>query len=72
MVALAKSPPESMKEMLLNAQKYMNAKDAIAVIGMGDTQKEEGDRLSSHDNARSRSNKTRRKVNFTPPNDTRR
>lgn len=41
MVALAKSPPESMKEMLLKAQKYMNAKDALAVIGMGDTQKEE-------------------------------
>lgn len=40
MVALAKSPSESMTEMLLNAQKYMNAKDALASIRMGNTQKE--------------------------------
>lgn len=40
MVALAKSPSKSMTEMLLNAQKYMNAKDALASIRMGNTQKE--------------------------------
>ena len=40
MVALAKSPSESMMEMLLNAQKYMNAEDALASIRMGNTQKE--------------------------------
>lgn len=40
MVALAKSPSESMTEMLLNAQKYMNAEDALASIRMGNTQKE--------------------------------
>ena len=40
MVALAKSPSESMTEMLLNAQKYMNAKDALASIRMGNTRKE--------------------------------
>ena len=33
MVALAKSPPGSMAEMLLKAQKYMNTKDALAAIG---------------------------------------
>ena len=83
-VALATSPPKSMTEMLLKTQKYMNTKDALAMIGMGDTQKEKknaqenskgkkrerGDCSSSHDNARSRSDKTRRKVNFTPPSDT--
>ena len=40
MVALAKSPSESMTEMLLNAQKYMNAEDALASIRMGNTRKE--------------------------------
>ena len=33
MVALAKSPLGLMAEMLLKAQKYMNAKDALATIG---------------------------------------
>jgi len=80
MVALAKSPPKSMTEMLLNAQKYMNAEDALAAIGMGGTRKEKkniqedskgkkrerGNHSSSHDNVRSRNNKTRRKVIFTP------
>ncbi|XP_075658904.1 uncharacterized protein LOC142628748 [Castanea sativa] len=32
MVSLAKNPPKTMAEMLLKAQKYMNAKDALAVI----------------------------------------
>ena len=32
MVSLAKNPPKTMAEMLLKAQKYMNAKDALAAI----------------------------------------
>ena len=32
MVSLAKNPPKTMVEMLLKAQKYMNAKDALTVI----------------------------------------
>ena len=31
-VSLAKNPPKTMAEMLLKAQKYMNAKDALAAI----------------------------------------
>ena len=31
-VSLAKNPPKTMAEMLLKAQKYMNAVDALAVI----------------------------------------
>ena len=30
--SLAKNPPETMAEILLKAQKYMNAKDALAAI----------------------------------------
>ena len=32
MVSLAKNPPKTMAKMLLKAQKYMNAKDALATI----------------------------------------
>lgn len=35
LVALTKSPPESMEEMLLKTQKYMNAEDALASIKLG-------------------------------------
>ena len=31
-VSLAKNPPKTMAEMLLKAQKYMNAEDALAAI----------------------------------------
>ena len=31
-VSLAKNPPKMMAEMLLKAQKYINAKDALATI----------------------------------------
>ena len=31
-VSLAKNPPKTMVEMLLKAQKYMNAKDALATV----------------------------------------
>ena len=33
MVALEKSLPKTMIKMLLKAQKYMNAKDALVAIG---------------------------------------
>ena len=32
MVSLAKNPPKTMAEILLKAQKYMNAEDALAAI----------------------------------------
>ena len=32
MALLAKNPPKMMVEMLIKAQKYMNAKDAVAAI----------------------------------------
>ena len=35
-VLFAKSPLDSMMEMLLKAQKYMNVEDALTTIGMGD------------------------------------
>ena len=31
-VSLVKNPPRMMSEMLLKAQKYMNVKDALAII----------------------------------------
>ena len=32
MASLAKNPPKTMAEMLLKAQKYMNAEDAVTAI----------------------------------------
>ena len=32
MASLTKNPPKTMAEMLLKAQKYMNAEDAVAAI----------------------------------------
>ena len=79
-VAFAKNPPNSMTKMLLKAQKYMNAEDALTMIGMGDMWKERRyvqedskgktrerrDYSSNHDNAKSKNDKTRRMVNFIP------
>ena len=39
-VALAKSPFQTMAEILLKAQKYMNAKDALAIIRDKETPRE--------------------------------
>ena len=39
-VSLAKNPPKTMAEMLLKAQKYMNAEDALAA--MKDVEKPRG------------------------------
>ena len=37
-VSLAKNPPKTMAKMLLKAQKYMNAEDALAaIVGMEKT-----------------------------------
>ena len=48
MASLAKNPPKTMAEMLLKAQKYMNAEDALAAIKdaekPGDKAKREDDR----------------------------
>lgn len=79
-VALAKSPSRSMAKMLLKAQKYMNAEDALSVIGEGDAQKErrrtwdeqKGRKrersflLSSRDTIKRRDDKSLRTVKFTP------
>lgn len=79
-VAFAKSPPRSMAEMLLKAYKYMNTKDALAVIEQRDAGKErmsiredqkgkrreKGDHSSSRDTVKKRDNKPLRMVKFTP------
>ena len=44
MVALMKSPPQTMVKMLLKAQKYMNFEDALAAIGEEDKPKEKDGR----------------------------
>ncbi|XP_075655159.1 uncharacterized protein LOC142625369 [Castanea sativa] len=41
-VSLAKNPPRTMAEMLLKAQKYMNAKDALAAIVDEERPRKEG------------------------------
>ena len=41
-VTVAKSPPGSMAEMLLQAQKYMNTENASAAIEQGDVRKDKG------------------------------
>ena len=72
-VALAKSPPESMAELLLKAHKYMNAEDTLATIRVGVAQgnrrdiqeyskgkkRERKDYSSSHDDVKSRNDKAR-------------
>ena len=77
--SLAKNPPKTMAEMLLKAQKYMNAEDAVAVIKdvekLGDKGRKDGerkgqkkerpDRQTSNRN-RMRDNKGTRTVKFTP------
>ena len=48
MASLAKNPPRTMAEMLIKAQKYMNAEDAIAAIRdiekLGDKGRKEDER----------------------------
>ena len=40
--SLVKNPPKTMAKMLLNAQKYMNAKDALAAIRDVERPKDKG------------------------------
>ena len=77
--SLAKNPPKTMVEMLLKAQKFMNAEDALATIEdaekPGDKAKREDDcrgqkrdrpdRRNNDENSR-KDDKTPRTVRFTP------
>ena len=77
--SLAKKPPKTMAEMLLKAQKYMNAEDALAAIEdaekPGDKAKREDDRRGqkrdrpdrrNNDGNSRKDHKSPRKVRFTP------
>ncbi|XP_065625303.1 uncharacterized protein LOC136065695 [Quercus suber] len=75
--SLAKNPPRTMAEMLLKAQKYMNAEDALAAIrDEGRTEdKREDDRRGqkrdrsdrrNNDGVRRKDDKSSRTVKFTP------
>ncbi|XP_050259175.1 uncharacterized protein LOC126704195 [Quercus robur] len=77
--SLAKNPPKTMAEMLLKAQKYMNAEDALAAIKdnekPGDKAKREDDRKGqkrdrpdrrNNDGNRRKDDKNPRTVRFTP------
>ena len=79
-VSLAKNPPKTMAELLMKAQKYMNAEDALAAIGGKEKPKEKKkeieddhrrrkrdrvDRLNVEGNKR-RDDKNPRAVKFTP------
>ncbi|XP_050243783.1 uncharacterized protein LOC126692279 [Quercus robur] len=77
--SLVKNPPKTMAEMLLKAQKYMNAEDALAAIKdvkkPGDKAKKEDDRRGqkrehpnhrNNDGNRRKDDKGPRMVRFTP------
>ncbi|XP_050290483.1 uncharacterized protein LOC126728741 [Quercus robur] len=77
--SLAKNPPKTMAEMLLKAQKCMNAEDALAAIKdvgkLGDKAKKEDDRRGqkrerldrrNNDGNRKRDDKGPQTVRFTP------
>ena len=77
--SLAKNPPKTMAEMLLKAQKYMNAEDALAAIKdvekLGDKGRKDDEhrdqkreRLDrwSNDGGKRKDDKTPRTVKFTP------
>ena len=49
MASLAKNPPKTMVEMLLKAQKYMNAEDALAAI---EDAEKPGNKAKREDNRR--------------------
>ena len=77
-VALVKSPPGSMAEMLLKAQKYMNAEDALVAIRheglqrkntrdeLKSRKKERNSPSSSGESVKRRDDKSSRTVKFTP------
>ena len=77
--SLAKNPPKTMAEMLLKAQKYMNAEDALAAIKdterPGDKSKREDDHRGqkrdrperrNNDGNRRKDDRNPRMVKFTP------
>ena len=77
--SLAKNPPKTMAEMLMKAQKYMNAEDALAAIEdvekPGDKAKREDDCRGqkrdrpdrrNNDGNRRKDDKSPRTVRFTP------
>ena len=79
MASLAKNPPRTMVEMLLKAQKYMNAEDAVAAIRddekPGDKGRKDDERRGQKrerpdrrtiDANRRRDDKNTRTVKFTP------
>ena len=79
MVSLAKNPPKTMVEMLLKAQKYMNAEDALTAIKdvekLGDKGRKEDDHRGqkreppdrrTNDGGKRKDEKTLRMVKFTP------
>ena len=47
-VSLAKNPSKTMAEMLLKAQKYINAKDALAIIKDVEKTSEKGRKEDDH------------------------
>ena len=78
-VSLTKIPPKTMIEMLLKAQKYMNAEDALVAIRdvekPGDKGRNEDDRREqkrerpdcrTSDRGKRKDEKTPRNVKFTP------
>ena len=78
MVSLAKNPPETMVEMLLKVQKYMNAEDVLAAIKdvekPGDRGRKEDDRRGqkrerpnrqTNDGSKRKDEKNPRMVKFT-------
>ena len=78
-VSLAKNPPKTMAEMLMKAQKYMNAEDALVAIKdvekPGDKGRKEDDRRGQkrkrpdrriNDGGKRKDEKTPKTVKFTP------
>ncbi|XP_065618685.1 uncharacterized protein LOC136062902 [Quercus suber] len=77
--SLAKNPPKTMAKMLLKAQKYMNAEDALAAIRDEGRPRDKGRREDDHrgqkrdrpdrrnnDGVRRKDDKSPRTVKFTP------
>ena len=54
MASLAKNPPKTMAEMLLKAQKYMNAKDAVAAIRDYEKPRDKGRKITTVEGKRGR------------------
>ena len=47
-VSLTKNPPKTLAQMLLKAQKYMNAKDALAAIKDVEKTRDKGRKEDNH------------------------